>query len=395
MKRLGIFGSTGSIGTQTLEIVRNYPEDLSVSVLVAGTNVTLIERQIREFRPKLVCLFDEKAFADLKARISDLSGINLYTGMEGLLACAESDCYDLMVAAMVGMIGILPTVHAIRSGKELALANKETLVTAGQFIMPMAEEYHINIYPVDSEHSAIFQSLQGLSYGGPVSRGHDQIRRILLTASGGPFRGKTLSEMENFTVEDALRHPNWSMGQKVTIDSATMVNKGLEMMEAKWLFGLKPEQIRVVIHPESILHSAVEFIDGAVVGQMGIPDMKLPIQYALFYPERKPMDTKPLDLFEVGALHFSEPDRVNFPALALAEQAMVTGGTMPTVFNAANEYAVSEFLKKRIGFTRIAEMIRASMEQHKLIEKPALETIFDTERETCEFLRAQYGRNNG
>ena len=395
MKRLGIFGSTGSIGTQTLEIVRNYPEDLSVSVLVAGTNVTLIERQIREFRPKLVCLFDEKAFADLKERISDLSGITLYTGMEGLLACAESDCYDLMVAAMVGMIGILPTVHAIRSGKELALANKETLVTAGQFIMPMAEEYHINIYPVDSEHSAIFQSLQGLSYGGPVSRGHDQIRRILLTASGGPFRGKTLSEMENFTVEDALRHPNWSMGQKVTIDSATMVNKGLEMMEAKWLFGLKPEQIRVVIHPESILHSAVEFIDGAVVGQMGIPDMKLPIQYALFYPERKPMDTKPLDLFEVGALHFSEPDRVNFPALALAEQAMVTGGTMPTVFNAANEYAVSEFLKKRIGFTRIAEMISASMEQHKLIEKPALETIFDTERETCEFLRAQYGRNNG
>ena len=395
MKRLGIFGSTGSIGTQTLEIVRNYPEDLSVSVLVAGTNVTLIERQIREFCPKLVCLFDEKAFADLMERISDLSGITLYTGMEGLLACAESDCYDLMVAAMVGMIGILPTVHAIRSGKDIALANKETLVTAGQFIMPMAEEYHINIYPVDSEHSAIFQSLQGLSYGGPVSRGHDQIRRILLTASGGPFRGKTLSEMENFTVEDALRHPNWSMGQKVTIDSATMVNKGLEMMEAKWLFGLKPEQIRVVIHPESILHSAVEFIDGAVVGQMGIPDMKLPIQYALFYPERKPMDTKPLDLFEVGALHFSEPDRVNFPALALAEQAMVTGGTMPTVFNAANEYAVSEFLKKRIGFTRIAEMISASMEQHKLIEKPALETIFDTERETCEFLRAQYGRNNG
>ncbi len=395
MKSLGIFGSTGSIGTQTLEIVRNYPEDLSVSVLVAGTNVTLIERQIREFRPKLVCLFDEKAFADLKERISDLSGITLYSGMEGLLACAESDCYDLMVAAMVGMIGILPTVHAIRSGKDIALANKETLVTAGQFIMPMAEEYHVNIYPVDSEHSAIFQSLQGLTYDGPVSRGHDQIRRILLTASGGPFRGKTLSEMENFTVEDALRHPNWSMGQKVTIDSATMVNKGLEMMEAKWLFGLKPEQIRVVIHPESILHSAVEFIDGAVVGQMGIPDMKLPIQYALFYPERKPMDTKPLDLFEVGALHFSEPDRVNFPALALAEQAMVTGGTMPTVFNAANEYAVSEFLKKRIGFTRIAEMISASMEQHKLIEKPALETIFDTERETYEFLRAQYGRNNG
>ncbi|MBO7650279.1 MAG: 1-deoxy-D-xylulose-5-phosphate reductoisomerase [Lachnospiraceae bacterium] len=395
MKRLGIFGSTGSIGTQTLEIVRNYPEDLSVSVLVAGTNVTLIERQIREFRPKLVCLFDEKAFADLKERISDLSGITLYTGMEGLLACAESDCYDLMVAAMVGMIGILPTVHAIRSGKNIALANKETLVTAGQFIMPMAEEYHVNIYPVDSEHSAIFQSLQGLSYGGPVSRGHDQIRRILLTASGGPFRGKTLSEMENFTARDALRHPNWSMGQKVTIDSATMVNKGLEMMEAKWLFGLKPEQIRVVIHPESILHSAVEFIDGAVVGQMGIPDMKLPIQYALFYPERKPMDTKPLDLFEVGALHFSEPDRVNFPALALAEQAMLTGGTMPTVFNAANEYAVSEFLKKRIGFTQVAEMISASMEQHKLIEKPALETIFDTERETYEFLRAQYGRNNG
>jgi len=388
MKRLGIFGSTGSIGTQTLDIVRNFPDELSVSVLVAGTNVTLIERQIREFRPKLVCLFDEKAFADLKERISDLSGITLYTGMEGLLSCAESDCYDLMVAAMVGMIGILPTVHAIRSGKDIALANKETLVTAGQFIMPMAEEHHVHIYPVDSEHSAIFQSLQGLRYDGPASRGHEQIRRILLTASGGPFRGKTLSEMENFTVEDALRHPNWSMGQKVTIDSATMVNKGLEMMEAKWLFGLKPEQIRVVIHPESILHSAVEFIDGAVVGQMGIPDMKLPIQYALFYPERKIMNTKPLDLFEVGALHFSEPDRVNFPALRLAEQAMVTGGTMPTVFNAANEFAVSEFLKKRIGFTAIAEMISAAMEQHKLIEKPELETIFDTERETYEFLRS-------
>ena len=392
MKRLGIFGSTGSIGTQTLEIVRNFPDKLSVSVLVAGTNVTLIERQIREFRPKLVCLFDEKAYLDLKERISDLSDVTLYSGMDGLLACAESDCYDLMVAAMVGMIGILPTVHAIRSGKDIALANKETLVTAGQFIMPMAEEHHVHIYPVDSEHSAIFQSLQGLSYEGPVSRGHDQIRRILLTASGGPFRGKTLPEMKNFTVEDALRHPNWSMGQKVTIDSATMVNKGLEMMEAKWLFGLKPEQIRVVIHPESILHSAVEFIDGAVVGQMGIPDMKLPIQYALFYPERKPMDTKPLDLFEVGALHFSEPDRVNFPALKLAEQAMVMGGTMPTVFNAANEFAVSEFLKKRIGFTAIAEMIQAAMEQHKNNAAPKLETIFDTERETYDFLRSQYGR---
>ncbi|MBO4399316.1 MAG: 1-deoxy-D-xylulose-5-phosphate reductoisomerase [Lachnospiraceae bacterium] len=393
MKRLGIFGSTGSIGTQTLEIVRSNPEELSVSVLAAGKNVTLIERQIREFRPELVCLFDENAYMDLRTRIADFSGIKVVTGMEGLLSCAESACYDRMVAAMVGMIGILPTVSAIRSGKDIALANKETLVTAGQYIMPLAEECGVNIYPVDSEHSAIFQSLQGVPYDGTVAHGNDRIRRILLTASGGPFRGKTLAEMENFTVEDALCHPNWSMGQKVTIDSATMVNKGLEMMEAKWLFGLKPEQIRVVIHPESILHSAVEYVDGAVIGQMGIPDMKLPIQYALLYPERKPMTAKPLDLFEVGTLHFSEPDKVNFPALALAEQAMVTGGTMPTVFNAANEYAVSEFLNRRIGFTRIAELIRSAMERHKVIPNPDLTMIFDTEQETYAFLRSQNGRN--
>lgn len=386
MKRLGIFGSTGSIGTQTLDIVREFPDDFSVAVLAAGRNVTLIESQIREFRPEMVCLFDEQAAENLRIRISDLSGVTVLIGMEGLCECASYKAYDMMVAAMVGMIGILPTEAAIRTGKDIALANKETLVTAGQFIMPLAKEHHVNIFPVDSEHSAIFQSLQGLSYPGPFWEGHPQIKRILLTASGGPFRGKTIHEMESFTVEDALKHPNWSMGQKVTIDSATMVNKGLEMMEAKWLFGLTPEQITVVIHPESILHSAVEFIDGAVIGQMGMPDMKLPIQYALFYPERKPMTAKPLSLFEAGALHFSKPDRINFPALSLAEQAMITGGTMPTVFNAANEFAVSEFLKKHIGFTDIARLIAGAMERHNVVKNPQFSTIFEVEKETLSSL---------
>lgn len=387
MKRLGIFGSTGSIGTQTLEIVREYPEAFEVSILAAKKNTDLLERQIREFHPKMVCIYDYEAYLDLKSRTSDVSGLTLVTGMEGLLACASDGCYDTMLAAMVGMIGIQPTMAAIRAGKEIALANKETLVTAGHLIMPMLKEYNVALYPVDSEHSAIFQSLQGLPYEGPVSEGNASVKRILLTASGGPFRGKTLEEMRNYTVEDALRHPNWSMGRKITIDSATMVNKGLEMMEAHWLFGVDADAIRVVIHPESILHSAVEFVDGAVIGQMGMPDMKLPIQYALFYPERRPMNGKKLDLFALKELHFYEPDRVNFPAFALAEQVMRTGGSLPTVYNAANEYAVARFLNREICFTEIGDEIARAVEKHRVIANPTLEEILQTEQDTYDFLR--------
>ena len=386
MKRLGIFGSTGSIGTQTLEIVREYPEAFEVSILAAKKNTDLLERQIREFHPKMVCIYDYEAYLDLKSRTSDVSGLTLVTGMEGLLACASDGRYDTMLAAMVGMIGIQPTMAAIRAGKEIALANKETLVTAGHLIMPMLKEYNVALYPVDSEHSAIFQSLQGLPYEGPVSEGNASVKRILLTASGGPFRGKTLEEMRNFTVEDALRHPNWSMGRKITIDSATMVNKGLEMMEAHWLFGVDADAIRVVIHPESILHSAVEFVDGAVIGQMGMPDMKLPIQYALFYPERRPMNGKKLDLFALKELHFYEPDRVNFPAFALAEQVMRTGGSLPTVYNAANEYAVARFLNREICFTEIGDEIARAVEKHRVIANPTLEEILQTEKDTYDFL---------
>ena len=307
--------------------------------------------------------------------------------MEGLLTCASVHCYDTMVAAVVGMIGILPTMAAIRAGKCVALANKETLVTAGHLIMPMLKEYHTDLYPVDSEHSAIFQSLQGLPYNGPVSDGNPAIKRILLTASGGPFRGRTLAEMKNYTVEDALRHPNWEKEKKITIDSATMVNKGLEMMEARWLFGVEPEQITVLIHPQSILHSAVEFTDGAVIGQMGMPDMKLPIQYALFYPERKKMTAKPLDLFQVADLHFEKPDLVNFPAFAVARDVMKTGGTLPTVYNAANEYAVSRFLHREIGFTEIGDMILKAVSRHTVIPNPDTETILQTEKDTVSYLK--------
>lgn len=387
MKHLAILGSTGSIGKQTLEIVREFPEDLTVEVLAVNRSVALLEAQIREFRPKLVCVYDEAAANDLRQRIADLSEVSVVTGMEGLVECASYETVDLVVTAVVGMIGIQPTIAAIRAGKNIALANKETLVTAGHLIMPLLKEYGVSMYPVDSEHSAIFQSLQGLEYTGAVSDGHKSIKRILLTASGGPFRGKTLEEMRHFTVEDALKHPNWAMGSKITIDSATMVNKGLEMMEARWLFGVEPEQITVMVHPQSVLHSAVEFVDGAVVGQMGTPDMKLPIQYAIFYPERRQMTAKPLDLFAVGHLDFCEPDRVNFPAFALAEQVMKAGGSLPTVYNAANEYAVAKFLNREISFTTIGEWIALAVQKHKKIESPTLSQILETEQETYALLR--------
>lgn len=386
MRHLTILGSTGSIGTQTLNIVRAYRSEFEVEALAAKGSVDAIEKQIREFLPKMVCMYDEKAAEDLRIRVADLS-VKVVGGMDGLITCVTLPEVDMVVTAMVGMIGLLPTVAAINAGKDIALANKETLVTAGHVIMPLIKEKGVALLPVDSEHSAIFQSLQGLPYTNSIAEGNHQIARILLTASGGPFRGKTLQEMASFTAEDALKHPNWAMGKKITIDSATMVNKGLEMMEARWLFGVEPEQITVLVHPQSILHSAVEFVDGAVIGQMGVPSMELPIQYALFYPERKPMGGHKLDLFSVGTLTFMEPDPVNFPAFALASKVMKEGGSLPTVYNAANEWAVAEFLAGRIGYNAIGEHILKAVEKHQNIACPTIEQILEVEKDTYAFLK--------
>ncbi len=395
MKRLSILGSTGSIGQQTLCLVRRFPEDLSVVALAANGNTDLIEKQAREFRPLLVSLSDETAAADLRIRLADLPEVKVVSGMEGLLQCAAIPEADMAVVAVVGMIGIRPTIAAINANKQIALANKETLVTAGHIIIPLVEEKGVSLTPIDSEHSAIFQSLQTLP-GERASffHGHPAVARILLTASGGPFRGMTLSQMKDKTAADALKHPNWSMGKKITVDSATMVNKGLEMMEARWLFGLKPSQITVVIHPQSVLHSAVEMIDGAVIGQMGTPDMRLPIEYAIRYPERTPRIADALDLFKVGNLSFFEPDTINFPALALAEEVLTrdvsygqfTGSTLPVVYNAANEFAVAKFLRGDCTFTGIADSIAAAMANHRVIAAPTLSQILDAEAETYEYL---------
>ena len=380
MKSLGILGSTGSIGTQTLEIVRSYPDRLRVVALAAGTNTERMEKQIREFHPSLVVMWSEQAAADLKARVADVD-VRIEAGMAGLLEMAVLPEMDTFVTAVVGMIGIRPTIAAIEHHKEIALANKETLVTAGHLIMPLAAKEHVRILPVDSEHSAIFQSLNG--------ENRSQISRILLTASGGPFRGRKREELEKMTVEDALKHPNWSMGRKITIDSATLVNKGLEVMEVKWLFGVDLDRIEVVVHPQSILHSAVEFQDGAVIGQMGIPDMKLPIQYALFYPDRLPIsgfdangvqtENPKLDLFAVGSMTFEKPDPETFTGLKLAFEAARCGGTMPTVFNAANEEAVALFLDHKIRFLQIADLIGEAMAQHQVVQSPSVDEILEAE----------------
>lgn len=376
MKKIGILGSTGSIGTQTLEIARKYPDKLQVTALAAGSNVKLLEEQVREFQPGCAVMWSKEAAADLRGRVADLE-TRVYCGMDGLLQMAALPEMDILVTAIVGMIGIQPTIEAIRAHKDIALANKETLVTAGHLIMPLARKTGVSILPVDSEHSAIFQSMQGEK--------KSQISRILLTASGGPFRGKTRKDLEQMKAEDALKHPNWSMGKKVTIDSSTLVNKGLEVMEARWLFDVGLEDIQVVIHPESILHSAVEYQDGAVIGQFGVPDMKLPIQYALFYPDRFPVPgNKRLDLFDIGELRFEKPDTETFSGLKLAFEAAGTGGTMPTVFNAANEKAVSLFLENKIRFLQIAEMIEAAMREHKAVENPTVEEILEAERAAHE-----------
>lgn len=370
MKKIAILGSTGSIGTQTLEIVRNNKEELQVLAMAAGSNVKLMEAQVREFTPRIVAMWSEEAALDLKERIRDLD-VKVCFGMEGLLEIAVMEEMDVLVTAIVGMIGIRPTIEAIKAGKDIALANKETLVCAGHIIMPLAKKMGVSILPVDSEHSAIFQSMNGE----PKNR----ISKILLTASGGPFRGKKYKDLKNIKVEDALKHPNWSMGRKITIDSSTLVNKGLEVMEAKWLFDVEPEQIQVVVHPQSIIHSMVEYVDGAVIAQLGVPDMKLPIQYALFYPDRRVMNEKKLDFYELQHMTFEQPDMETFYGLRLAYEALKEGGSMPTVYNAANEKAVALFLNRRISYLQIPELIERSMRAHETIKDPDVMQILETE----------------
>lgn len=381
MKKIVLFGSTGSIGTQTLEVVRAYAKDISVVALAAGKSVAKMEEQIREFHPAFAVMWTKEAAKELKERVRDLPVKVLY-GMEGLLEIAVLEEADMVVTAIVGMIGIRPTIAAIQAGKDIALANKETLVTAGHIIMPLIKKHGVKLLPVDSEHSAIFQSLNGE----PKKR----ISKILLTASGGPFRGMTRQEMANKTVEDALRHPNWAMGKKITIDSASMVNKGLEVMEAGWLFDVTPDQIEVVVQPQSIIHSMVEYVDGAVIAQMGVPDMKLPIQYALFYPDRRPMYDNKVDFFSLQQITFEKPDLESFIGLKLAYDAFRAGGSMPTVFNAANEKAVSLFLNHRITFGQITECIAASMEMHKVISNPSVEQILEAEASCYEFIESRW-----
>lgn len=376
MKKIAILGSTGSIGTQTLDIVREQG-DIQVVAMAAGSNISLLEAQMREFRPSLVSVWDEKKAKELRTNTKDL-GIKIVSGMEGLLEVSVIPESEILVTAIVGMLGIRPTIAAIKAGKKIALANKETLVTAGHIIIPLAKEYKVPILPVDSEHSAIFQSLQGA--------GDNKISRILLTASGGPFRGRKADELKNIQVEDALKHPNWSMGRKITIDSSTLVNKGLEVMEAKWLFDVTLDQIQVVVHPQSVIHSAVEYEDGAVIAQLGTPDMRLPIQYALYYPERRNLSGRRLDLFEIADLTFEKPDTDTFRGLALAYLAMEKGGNIPTVYNAANEKAVSLFLDRKISYQEITELIEACMEDAEFIDHPDVDEILWTEAAAYEFI---------
>lgn len=379
-KTIAILGSTGSIGTQTLEVVRTNG-DIRVAALSAGSNIDLLERQIREFMPGLVAVWQEEKARDLKARVRDLK-VQVVSGMEGLLEVARVPEAEILVTAIVGMIGIRPTIAAIQAGKDIALANKETLVTAGHLIMPLAREHGVRILPVDSEHSAVFQAIHGENPTG--------IHKLLITASGGPFRGKKRKELENVQVEDALKHPNWSMGRKITIDSATLVNKGLEVMEARWLFDMALENIQVVVQPKSIIHSMVEFVDGAVMAQLGTPDMKLPIQYALYYPERRFLPGERLDFAALGQITFEEPDMETFQGLPMAIKAARIGGSMPTVFNAANERAVAKFLRKEIAFLDIYRIIEEAMERHQVIDHPALEEILETEAKTYEWIESRW-----
>lgn len=380
MKKIAILGSTGSIGTQTLEVVREN-KDIEVSGLAAGNNIERLEAQIREFAPKVVAVWSEERAKELADKVRDLD-VKIVSGMEGLIEVSTLSEVEILVTAIVGMIGIRPTIAAITAGKHIALANKETLVTAGHIIMPLAKEHGVSILPVDSEHSAIFQSLQG---------GQERaLHKILLTASGGPFRGRRWEDLQNVQVEDALKHPNWEMGRKITIDSSTMVNKGLEVIEAKWLFGVDVDQIEVVVQPQSIIHSMVEYVDGAVIAQLGTPDMKLPIQYALYYPKRRYLPGDRLDFRGLAQLTFEEPDLETFYGLRLAYEAGKAGGSLPTVFNAANEKAVSKFLNREIRFLEIPEMIQACMEAHKNIANPSVDEILQTEAETYDYIESRW-----
>lgn len=379
-RKLVVLGSTGSIGTQTLEIVR-MQGGFDVLALACNRNVELLESQIREFRPKYAVMWEETAAKDLALKVKDLD-VKVLFGMEGLIEISTLEEADMVVTALVGMIGIQPTIAAINAGKTIALANKETLVTAGHIIMPLAKEKNVDILPVDSEHSAIFQSLNG--------ENRKNISKILLTASGGPFRGKSYEELSKMTVEDALKHPNWSMGKKVTIDSATLVNKGLEVIEAKWLFGVEATDVQVLIQPQSIVHSMVEFKDGAVIGQLGIPDMKLPIQYAMFYPDRRPMENNRVDFFKLRSIDFYEPDTETFKGLRFAYDAIKEGGAKPTVFNAANELAVRDFLAKKISFTTIYDYIETALAEVPNISNPTVEQILETEQLTIDSILRKY-----
>lgn len=380
MKNIAILGSTGSIGTQTLDVARKN-EDLRVVAVSAGKSVEKLEEQIREFHPILAAVWDEKAARDLKTRIAD-TDTKVVSGMEGLLELVSMPESDILVTAIVGMIGIRPTMEGIRAGKDIALANKETLVTAGHLIMPMAREYGVSILPVDSEHSAIFQAIHGEE--------NKEIHKLLITASGGPFRGRTTEELRNVTVADTLKHPNWVMGRKITVDSATLVNKGLEVMEARWLFDMDLDHIQVVVQPQSIIHSMVEFKDGAIMAQLGTPDMRLPIQYALYYPHRRYLDGDRLDFTKLREITFEVPDMDTFRGLPMAIQASREGGSMPTVFNAANELAVKKFLEEKIGFLDIYEIIAQSMERHKKIAHPDLDEILSVEQDTYQWIESRW-----
>nr|WP_294487890.1 1-deoxy-D-xylulose-5-phosphate reductoisomerase [uncultured Anaerosporobacter sp.] len=380
MKKIVVLGSTGSIGTQTLDVVRKN-SDMEVVALAAGSNIKLLEEQIREFRPRMVCVFDEKKAKELRILVSDCD-VKITSGMEGLIECSVTPEADVVLTAIVGMIGIQPTIAAIKAKKDIALANKETLVTAGHIIMPLAGEYNVKILPVDSEHSAIFQALNGENY--------NRISRILLTASGGPFRGMTTKQLEKVGLEDALKHPNWSMGRKITIDSATMVNKGLEVIEAKWLFGVEFNQIEVVVQPKSIIHSMVEFVDSGVIAQLGTPDMKLPIQYALTCPDRRELRGERLDFTTLSSISFEAPDLDTFRGLSLAYEVGKMGGSMPTVFNAANERAVAKFLNREISFLEIYEIIEDAIQWHRKVDNPSVDAILDIEAQTYERIESRF-----
>lgn len=379
MKKLTIIGSTGSIGTQTLEVVREN-KDLRITALAAGNNIQLLEAQIREFSPQYAAVWEEEKARELAVRIKD-TDTKVVSGIEGLIEISTLEEIDIVVTAVVGMIGIRPTVAAIKAGKDIALANKETLVTAGHIIMPLAKENKVKILPVDSEHSAIFQSLNG--------ENPKQIHKILLTASGGPFRGKNIEDLAKVSLADALKHPNWAMGRKITIDSSTLVNKGLEVIEAKWLFDVAMDQIQVVVQPQSIIHSMIEYVDGSIIAQLGLPDMKLPIQYALFYPDRRTMPGDKLDFAKLGSITFENPDMETFKGLKLAYQAGRIGESMPTVFNAANEKAVSKFLNQETSYLDIADTIEMCMNEHKLIESPTVDQIIEIEKLVYELIESR------